>query len=204
MLKVGLTGGLASGKSFVGETLRELGCRLIQADILGHQVILPDGEAYAAVVAEFGSGILRPDATIDRSALAAEVFGNPERLARLNQLVHPPVFRREQDLMAQYEGEDPHAIVVVEAAIMIEAGSYRRYDCLILAVCTEAQQIERSMRRDGATREAVLARVRSQMPLREKRKFADYVIDTSESKEHTRLQAAELYELLRKRESTRI
>jgi dephospho-CoA kinase len=147
---------------------------------------------------------MRPDATIDRAKLAAEVFGNPERLARLNQLVHPAVFRREQELTAQYEGEDPHAIIVVEAAIMIEAGSYRRYDCLIVAVCTEEQQIERAMRRDGATRETVLARVRSQMPLREKRKFADYVIDTSESKEHTRRQAAELYELLKERESTRI
>ena len=204
MLKVGLTGGLASGKSFVGETLRELGCRLIQADVLGHQVILPDGEAYAAVVAEFGSGILRPDATIDRSKLAAEVFGNPERLARLNQLVHPAVFRREQELTERYQGEDLHAIVVVEAAIMIEAGSYRRYDCLILAVCSEEQQIERAMRRDGATRDAVLARVHSQMPLQEKRKFADYVIDTSDSKEHTRRRTAKLYELLREQESTRI
>lgn len=201
MLKVGLTGGLASGKSFVGETLKELGCRLIQADVLGHEVILPGGEAYAAVVEEFGPGVVHADGTIDRKKLAGEVFGNPTRLARLNELVHPPVFRREQEWIARYAGEDPHAIIVVEAAIMIEAGSYRRYDCVVLAVCTEEQQVERAMRRDGASRESVEARIRSQMPLSEKRKYADYVIDTSDSKEHTRGQVTALFELLKEREN---
>jgi len=198
MLKVGLTGGLASGKSFAGQALADLGCHLIQADELGHQVLLPGAEAYDGVVREFGPAILDPDGKIDRKRLAAQVFGNPERLAALNRLVHPAVFRREEEMMAAIAARDPKAIVVVEAAILIETGSYRRFDKLILAVCGREQQVERAMRRDGATREEVLARLERQMPLEEKRKFADYVIDTSGGKQDTLRQAREIYEELRK------
>ena len=123
MLKVGLTGGLACGKSFVGEALAALGCHLIQADELGHAVLLPGGDAYDAVVREFGPGILNDEGKIDRSRLAAEVFGKPDRLAALNALVHPPVIRREEEMMAQIAARDPHGIAVVEAAILIETGS---------------------------------------------------------------------------------
>ena len=197
MLRVGLTGGLASGKSFVGHQLESLGCLLIQADALGHQVLRPDGEAYPGVVKEFGSEVLNEDGTINRRRLAKQVFGNPERLAILNGLVHPPVFRREQDLIDRYQAENPTGIAVVEAAILIETGSYKRYDRVILAVCSEAQQIERAMRRDGATREDVEARLRNQMPLAEKAKFAHYVIDTSGTKEETAGQVERVYHHLR-------
>ena len=197
MLKVGLTGGLASGKSFVGAALSELGCHLIQADALGHEALLPDGEAYRPVVEAFGPGILNVDGTIDRKKLAQEVFGKPERLALLNSFVHPVVFRREEELIERYAAVDPGGIAVVEAAIMIEAGSYRRYDRLIVVVCSEEQQLERALRRDGATREEVVARLRHQMPLSEKRKFADYVIDTSGTKEQTLDQVRIVYEALR-------
>src|SRR5438270_3665539 len=98
MLKVGLTGGLACGKSFVGEELARLGCFLIQADEIGHEVLAPGGEAYDGVVAEFGREIVGADGQIDRRALAARVFGAPERLTKLNSLVHPAVFRREEEL----------------------------------------------------------------------------------------------------------
>jgi len=197
MLRVGLTGGLASGKSFVGSCLQELGCYLIQADTLGREIINPGGEAYAEVVEAFGPSILQPDGAIDRRRLAAEVFGQPDRLALLNRLVHPHVFAREERLVEQYKSLDPRGIVVVEAAIMIEAGSYQRCDKLIVAVCGEEQQIERAMKRDATTREEVLARLRIQMPLSEKRKFADYVIDTSGDKEQTRHQVRNVYEALR-------
>ena len=196
-MKVGLTGGLACGKSFVGEALAQLGCHLLQADRLGHEVLLPGGEAYAAVVSEFGPGVLDESGEIDRRALAAQVFDNPERLAVLNSFVHPPVQRREEEWLARVAQEDPHGIAVVEAAILIETGSYRRFDKLLVVTCDEEQQVQRSIKRDGATREEVLARLSRQMLLAEKRKFADFTIDTSGTKEETLRQTREVYESLR-------
>jgi dephospho-CoA kinase len=198
MLRVGLTGGLACGKTFVGQALADLGCHLIQADELGHEVLLPRGEAYADVVREFGPGILNEDATIDRKRLADEVFGKPERLEALNRLVHPHVFRREGELIGGFAKTDPHGIVVVEAAILIETGTYRNYDRLILAECGEEQQVARALKRDHTDRGDVLARIRRQMPLDEKRKFAHYVIDTSGSKEDTLRRVREVYDALRR------
>lgn len=197
MLRVGLTGGLATGKSFVGEAFQELGCHLIKADELGHQVLQPGGEAFEAAVREFGPAILGADGAIDRRKLASEVFDKPERLARLNNLVHPPVIRREEQMIHEFAARDPHGIVIVEAAILIETGSHRRFQRLVLAVCSREQQIERAMRRDGLTREEVLARLDRQMPLEEKLKLADYVIDTSGSKDDTRRRIREVYESLR-------
>ncbi len=197
MLKVGLTGGLATGKSFVGAALAELGCYLIKADELGHQVLLPGGEAYDGVVREFGARILNPDGTIDRKRLAADVFDDPERLAALNRLVHPPVIRREEEFVAKIAAREPGAIAVVEAAILIETGSYKRFDAIILAVCGEEQQVERAVLRDGSDPEVVRARIRRQMPLDEKRKYATYIIDTSGSKEDTLRQTRAVYNLLR-------
>ena len=196
MLRVGLTGGLASGKSFVGRALADLGCYLIRADELGHQVLAPGGEAYGAVVREFGTGILNPDGTMDRRRLGALVFHDPARLAKLNALVHPPVRARTRRLLEEYEAAHPHGIAVVEAAILIETGSYRDYARLILAVCGKEQQIERAMARDGLTREQVLDRLGRQMPLDEKIQYADYVIDTSGAKENTLAQTRAVYESL--------
>lgn len=196
MLRVGLTGGLASGKSFVGRALANLGCLLIQADGLGHQVLEPGGEAYDAVIREFGPGIVTPDGRIDRPRLAALVFHDSQRLAALNALVHPPVWARERNLLDDYAATHPHGIAVVEAAILVETGSYRNYAKLIVAVCTEEQQIERAMSRDGMTREQVMDRLSRQMPLAEKIKYADYVIDTSGAKENTLVQTRDVYQAL--------
>jgi dephospho-CoA kinase len=195
MLRVGLTGGLASGKSFVGQALADLGCHLIQADQLGHEVLMPGAEAYDAVVREFGPGVLAQDGAVDRSRLAAEVFDRPDRLAKLNSLVHPPVIRREEELLNELEASDPGGIAVMEAAILIETGSYRRFDKIVLAVARREQQIERAMGR-GLSREKALARIERQMPLEEKRKYADYVIDTSGEKEDTLRQVREVYRAL--------
>ena len=198
MLRVGLTGGLACGKSFVGEALAGWGCLLIQADELGHEVLALGGEAYEAVVKEFGNGILAEDGSIDRRALAARVFGAPERLDRLNAIVHPLVLRREEERIAQFAGREPDGIAVVEAAILIETGSYKRFDRLILVTCTSEQQVERAMRREGAVESDARARISRQMPLEEKRKFADFVIDTSGAKEDTLRQTRAVYESLRR------
>ena len=197
MLRVGLTGGLASGKSLVGRALQDLGCLLIQADELGHQVEQPGGAAYAGIVKEFGSNILQADGTIDRRRLAAEVFHDPERLGKLNALVHPLVHARKRQLEAEFSRQHPDGIAVTEAAILVETGSYRDYDKLIVAACRPEQQIERAMSRDHLMREEVLDRMRRQMPLEEKVKYADYVIDTSGPKEETLAQTRAVYESLR-------
>jgi dephospho-CoA kinase len=200
VLRVGLTGGLACGKSFVGDTLAGWGCHVLQADRLGHEVLLSGGEAYAPVVREFGPGILGENGEIDRRALAAQVFEKPDRLASLNGLVHPPVMRREVEWLAQVAAEDPHGIAIVEAAILIETGSYKRFDQLIVVTCEQEQQVQRSIKRDGVSREDVLSRISRQMPLAEKLKFADFTIDTSGTKEETVRQTCAVYECLRRME----
>jgi len=201
MLRVGLTGGLASGKSLVARALRDLGCHLIEADELGHQVLLPGAEAFDAAVNEFGKDILDENGHIDRRRLAAIVFQDPDRLKKLTSFVHPAVFARQERAIAEIAARDPQAIVVVEAAILVETGSYRRFDRLIVAVCSPELQIERAMKRDSATREQVLARLERQLPLQEKIRFADYVIDTSGTKEETLKQTREVYNSLRSLEA---
>lgn len=196
-MRVGLTGGLACGKSFVGRTLESLGAHLIRADELGHRTLAPDGEAYPQVIAEFGPGILTPEGLIDRQSLARLVFGDPERLEKLNAIVHPAVHRLHESLEREILAADPVAIIVYEAAILIEAGIYKNCDRVILVICREDQQIERAMARDAATRADVEARLRRQLPMAEKRKYADFVIDTSGDKEDTIRQTQAVYQALR-------
>lgn len=198
MLHVGLTGGLASGKSVVGRELERLGCRVIRMDDLGHRVLAPDGEAYTPVVEAFGGTILNEDGTIDRRALGKLVFGDPRQLERLNSLVHPAILARAAALAEAYAREHPEGIAVTEAAIMIETGSYKKYDRLIVAACRPEQQVERALARPNAlSRAEVLDRMSRQMPIDEKVKYADFVIDTSGSEESTILQTRALYDRLR-------
>ena len=200
MLRVGLTGGLASGKSFVGRALRDLGCFLIEADELGHQVMARGAEAYPQILTEFGPAILNENEEIDRRKLGAIVFENPDLLAKLNAIVHPAVRARSSRLTEAFSQQDPHGIIVYEAAILVETGSFREYNRLIVASCTEEQQVERAVLRDHLTREEVHHRLRRQMPLEEKVKYADYVIDTSGTKEHTLDQTRTVYASLRRLE----
>ena len=198
MLKIGLTGGLACGKSFVGEALASYGCYLIRADELGHEALARGGAAFEPAVAEFGRDILDPAGEIDRRRLAARVFGDAEALARLNRLVHPAVQRREEQLMAEFAAQQPQGIAVVEAAILIENGRYKSFDRLILVTCSEEQQVARAIHRGGLDEAEVRARLSRQMPLAEKRKFADFVIDTSGAKQETLRQTRAVYETLRR------
>ena len=198
MLKIGLTGGLACGKSFVGEALASYGCYLIRADELGHEALARGGAAFEPAVAEFGCDILDPAGEIDRRRLAARVFGDAEALARLNRLVHPAVQRREEQLMAEFRAREPQGIAVVEAAILIENGRYKDFDRLILVTCSEEQQVARAIHRGGLDEAEVRARLSRQMPLAEKRKFADFVIDTSGAKQETLRQTRAVYETLRR------
>lgn len=195
MLYVGLTGGLASGKSVVGRELERLGCRVIRMDDLGHQVLARDGGAYASVVAEFGDKILDKEGSVDRRTLGQIVFAEPEKLARLNALVHPLVRERAHALRDAFARERPDGIFVVEAAIMIETGTYKEYDRVIVAACRPEQQIERAMAR-GLTREGALDRISRQLPIGDKLKYADFVVDTSDTLDSTVGQAHRLYEQL--------
>ncbi len=197
MLRVGLTGGLASGKSFVGRILEQQGCLLVQADALGHEALLPSGPAYEPVIREFGSGILEADGKIARRKLAALVFGDPDRLAVLNSLIHPVVREWTNQRIAEFGRLEPQGIAVVEAAIHIETGGHKNFDRLVLAWCRPEQQVERAMHRDQMSREEAEARLRRQMPLEEKRKFAHYVIDTSGTKDETVRQTVDVYQKLR-------
>ena len=185
MLKVGLTGGYATGKSFVAAALADLGCHLIYADTLGHSVLEPDGEAYPPALELFGPEILSPDGTIDRKQLGSIVFASSDLLDKLTAIVHPAVFRLEEKLLAHLAEVDRQGVVVIEAAILIETGRYRSFDRIILTVCSPDAQIGRGMARDGLTREQVLARLSKQMPNEEKRPYADYVIDTEGPKAQT-------------------
>lgn len=198
MLKVGLTGGYATGKTSVAHEFERLGCHLIFADQLGHLVLQPDGAAYEPTVRLFGPEILSPDGTIDRKKLASIVFSSLEKLAQLNAIVHPAVFQLEEKMLAEFEHRDPHGISILEAAILIETGRYSHCDKLIVTTCDQETQIARGMKRDGSTREEVLARVNRQLPSEEKKRYADFVIDTSGSKEDTVKQVQQVERALRR------
>ena len=198
MLKVGLTGGMACGKSFVAAELGRLGCHVVEADTVGHQVLEPGGEAYDGVVAAFGREILDPAGRIDRARLAQRVFGDPAQLEKLNSIVHPVVRERAARAFADIAAQDPQGIVIYAAAILIESGAYKEVDKIIVVSCTRAQQIERAMHRPDATETSVLARLERQMPLEKKKEFADYIIDTSGAKEETLRQAELVYRDLRR------
>lgn len=167
-------------------------------DDLGRLVQAPGGEAYDAIVREFGPSVLTAAGEIDRRKLAQTVFSNPRQLERLNQIVHPPVRARAAQLEHDFFARVPDGIAVTEAAILIETGSYRDFDKLILVVCTPWQQLERALARDpGSSREEVAGRLAQQFPLEQKVKYADYIIDTSGTREHTRSQTQAVYEALR-------
>lgn len=197
MLAVALTGGVATGKGFVGKVFEELGCYRLEADRLGHETLRSTGEAFAGAVELFGREILGPDGEIDRRRLGALVFPDPEKLARLNAIVHPAVERLRRARVEEIGRRDPAAIVICEAAIYIETGATGRFDKVVLTVCGRELQIERAMARSGWTRAETEARLARQWPDEEKRKFADYVIDTSGSLDDTRRQTIEVYNRLR-------
>lgn len=203
MLKVGLTGGYATGKTFVASELERLGCHVLYADRLGHLVLEPDGEAYAPTVEAFGPSILNADGTINRKRLGELVFGSPERLEKLTGFVHPAVFRLEERFESEFAAADPGGISVYEAAILIETGRYARFDRLILTDCALEVQIARGMKRDGFSRDEVLQRLSRQLPFEEKKKHAHFVIDTSGEKADTLRQIGAVFCELKKIASAR-
>lgn len=207
MLKVGLTGGIASGKSVVGELFVTLGVHLIQADQIAHELMQTGQAVYDEVVRHFGRAILNPDGSINRPGLAEAAFGHPEqsgssRVAELNQIVHPAVIRRQDEWMEEVGRRERHAIAMVEAALIIEAGAAGRFDRLVVVTCSEEQRVQRFAQRlkidaERARRE-VHRRMAAQLPDSVKIKRADYVIDNSGSLDATEMQVREVYGLLKR------
>src|SRR6185295_3542090 len=188
MLRVGLTGSIGVGKSFVASVFVELGCHVVDADQTAREVVMPGTPGLKALTEAFGEEILNPDGTLNRKQLGAVVFNDESQRQRLNHILHPFIIERQDEIMKAWEAEDPDGSGIVDAALMIESGGYKRFDKLIVGHCRPEVQPERLMLRDKLSRDEALRRINSQMPQEEKRKFADYLIDTSDGYESTRAQ----------------
>ncbi len=191
MLKVGLTSSIACGKTQTLKEFCKLGVHTIDADQIAHQVIRRGNPGYQKMVKEFGDSILRKDGSIDRGKLSRIVFSDQERLRKLNRIVHPYILEEEQRRISELErrsDDQQPQIVMVDAALMVETGSYRRYDCVVGVYCPSNTQLQRLILRDQISQAEALRKIRSQMPVKEKMKHIDYVIDNSGSLDDTRRQ----------------
>ena len=209
MLKVGLTGGIASGKSVVGDVFAGLGAHVVQADRIAHSLMQPGEAVYNEVVRHFGREILNPDGSVNRSKLAEAAFGpdtdtegkRASRIEELNRIVHPAVIRSQEEWMHAVGSRDPHGVAIVEAALILEAGVRDRFDRLVVVTCDTEQRAVRFAARQKidleSARKEVARRMAAQLSDEEKIKSADYVIDNSGSLDHTREQARQVWEKLR-------
>lgn len=188
--RIGLTGNIATGKSNVGQLLKDLGAAYIDADKVAHEMMLPGATAYQAVVAHFGVTVLAPDGSIDRRALGTIVFSDPAALRRLEQLVHPATIAEVEHLI-QVSGA---AVVVVEAIKLLESGMAETYDAIWVTTCTEEEQVHRLENSRGLSRTEALRRIHAQPPQAEKLARADVIIDTSGTKAETRAQVLVAWE----------
>lgn len=197
MLRLGITGGIASGKSVVARMLRELGFPVIDADSLSHQLMDPGRPAFDEIVAEFGRAVVGPTGRIDRTGLGAIVFADPNKLARLNAILHPRVETEIAQKFADWEQDGVLDAAFVEAALLVEAGYQRRLNGLVVAWCTPEQQLERLHAR-GMSEDEARRRIASQMSVEEKLRYATEKIDCSRTLEETQRQVEKLAAKLRK------
>lgn len=186
MLRVGLTGSIGVGKSFVANTLAELGCHVLDADVAAREVVGTGTPGLAAVVKAFGEEVLLEDGSLNRERLGEIIFADEQKRALLNSILHPYIIARQDELLSEWEAKDPHGIGVVDAALMIESGGYKRFAKLIVVHCSPEEQLKRVMARNKLSREEAEQRIRAQMPQEEKKRFADYLIDSSGTREETR------------------
>jgi dephospho-CoA kinase len=196
MLKVGLTGSIAVGKSFVCEVFRKLGCVVLDADQTAREVVEPGTNGLSQVIAAFGMEILTESGALDRSKLGAIVFSDESKRLLLNSIVHPLVFESQDMWLREREMESPNGIAIVDAALMIESGGYKRFDKLIVVWCEPAIQLDRLMLRENLGQPDAARRIAAQMPQDEKKRFADFLIDTSKGFEDTRRQVIEVFDQL--------
>ncbi|MBX3295480.1 MAG: dephospho-CoA kinase [Acidobacteria bacterium] len=198
MLRVGLTGSIAVGKSNVCEVFRELGCHVLDADQTAREVVEPGTKGLSRIVEAFGNDVLQASGELDRKKLGAIVFADKDKRERLNAIVHPLVIEAQDEWIRLVEAGDPNGIAIIDAALMIESGGYKRFDKLIVVWCEPDIQLERLMKRDGLSEEDAKARIRAQMPQEEKKRFADHLIDTSAGFDETREQVNMVYSELKR------
>ena len=201
MLKVGLTGGIASGKSLVSRMFSDLGAHIIDADEIAHELMAPGEPAYNEIVLKFGDSILNPDKTVNRSKLAELAFDKKRpRIYELNRILHPGVIQRYEQWMDEVQQREPYAIVILEAALLLEAGLRRRFDKIVVVTLKQQQRIERWAQRFNLDTETarleVTRRMMAQAPDEAKLQAADFVIDNSGSVEETRAQVKKVYDAL--------
>lgn len=196
MLIAGLTGGIASGKSTVSAFLAEAGAVIVDADKIAREVVQKNKPAWRRIVDVFGAGILQPDGEINRTLLGDIIFGDPARKQLLNRIVHPEVMAETAARLAEIEKNHPDAVVILDVPLLIEAGMDAGLSDIIVVYVPEAVQVRRLMERDGLSRDRAMARIRSQMPIEEKKERATIVIDNTGSRESTRARSIEVYQNL--------
>lgn len=193
MVEFGLTGGIGCGKSTVSAMFRELGAHVIDADALAREALAPGTPACLEVARIFGEGVVLPDGSIDRRAVADIVFRDARKRATLEAVVHPRVFEAEKTLAGEIAAKDPRAVIIFDAALLIESGAHTRMDGVVLVACSPETQTARLVSRLGMTPEDADRRIRAQMPLEEKRGYATYVVENDGDIEDTRARVAEIY-----------
>ncbi len=193
---VGLTGGVATGKSVVAAELKKLGAHIVDADVIARKVVEPGTPTFEEVVAEFGPAVVKADGTLDRRAIADVVFSKPERLKRLNEITHPPIRKMIREEVERAGQEHPGALIVVDAALLIENGLYQEMSRVIVVTAEERTQLERLMKRSGLDAASARRIIESQMPMDEKTKLADHVIDNNGALAETLGQVRALYDEL--------
>ncbi len=197
MLLVGLTGGIASGKSAVSKIFKSLGAYVIDADVIAHDLIKPGLPAWSEIVERFERKILSGDGSINRKLLGGIIFKDPAKREVLNSILHPKIFEEAERQRKEIEKEDPDAIILFDVALLVETRAYERVDVVILVYAGEELQIRRIMERDGLTRADAIERISAQMPSEEKIRYADYIIDTSGLQEEVEGQTMEIFKKLK-------
>ncbi len=197
-LLVGLTGGMGSGKSLAATFFAEQGAHIIDADQLSRDIVRPGQPALKEIVDIFGEPILDPSGNLDREALAEIIFGDTEKKIALEAILHPKVIVKEQEKYLSISARDPSAIVIVDAALLIESGNYKNVDKVIVVQSSEEQQVQRILSRGSQSYEQAIARINNQMSFQEKSKFADYILDNQSQPEDLRQKVQEIYAALLK------
>ena len=197
MVIAGLTGGIATGKSTVANIMAEAGAHVIDADRIAKDVVKKGLPAWKEITEYFGKEILGSDGEIDRERLGDVVFGSKDKLEVLNKIVHPRVFEEMAREMDEVKQRAPDSIVILDIPLLIETGIHKLLSNVILVYAPERIQLARLMARDNIPKEAALKRIRSQMPIEQKKAFANYIIDNSSDIEHTRIMTLEVLERLK-------
>lgn len=197
-MRVGLTGGIASGKSTVLAQFKAHGASVIDADVIAREVVAPGTEGLQKIVANFGPAYIQEDGTLDRAKLGQLIFADEAERKKLNRLLHPLINRRMREQMNRYETACPAVPVIADIPLLIENNLTALFDRIVVVYVPKALQIERLMRRDALTGEEAEQRINAQMPLEDKKKYADYVIDNAGSVDNTRRQVEDVWDSLRR------